>query len=302
VSTVIRFLPELSRWLVQGLDQGLAPKALVETMVDERMQPAVAQAIVAAFLDARRAGRPVPVEAVTFEDGLVAPAIEDGVAAPAVTRLRAGARVATSDRTVRVLARGDNPTLALLDGLLSADECEALMALAAPRLRPSTVVDPASGHDVVASYRSSFGMFFRPAENDLIARLDRRFSEVMNLPLDNGEGIQILRYETGGGTAPHHDFLAPTNAANEASLARSGQRVSTLITYLNDVEAGGETVFPLGGWSIAPHQGHSLYFESCDVRGEIDHQSLHAGNPVTRGEKWIATKWMRERPFVPANS
>jgi prolyl 4-hydroxylase len=292
VSTVIRFLPELSRWLVQGLDQGLAPNALVETMVEERMQRAVAQAIVAAFLDARRAGRPVPVEAVTVEDGVAA-------SAPLVRRLRAGARVATFDRTVRVLARGDNPTLALLDVLLSAEECEALMALAAPRLRPSTVVDPDSGHDVVASYRSSFGMFFRPAENDLIARLDRRFSEVMNLPLANGEGIQILRYETGGGTAPHHDFLAPTNAANQASLARSGQRVSTLITYLNDVEAGGETVFPLGGWSIAPHQGHGLYFESCDLRGESDRQSLHAGNPVTRGEKWIATKWMRERPFVP---
>jgi prolyl 4-hydroxylase len=293
VSTVIRFLPDLSRWLVQGLDRGLPPTALVKTMVDERMQPTVAQTIVDAFVDARRAGRPVPVDAITVEDDVAA-------AAPAGARLPTGNRIVTFDRDVRVLARGDNPTLALLEGVVSADECDALIALARPRLQPSTVVDPDSGHDVVASYRASFGMFFRPAENDLVARLERRFSEVMRLPLEHGEGIQVLRYEAGGGTAPHHDFLAPTNVANQASLARSGQRVSTLITYLNDVEAGGETSFPLGGWSIAPHRGHSLYFESCTPTGEIDPQSLHAGNPVTRGEKWIATKWMRARKFVSA--
>ena len=293
MSTVIRFLPDLSRWLVQGLDRGLAPTALVATMVDERMQPAVARAIVDAFLDARRAGRPVPVDAVTVHGEGVSP---PATAAPP----HAGARVATADREIRVLARGDNPTLALLDGVLSADECAALMALAAPRLRPSTVVDPDSGHDVVASYRNSVGMFFRPAENALIARLDRRFSEIMRLPVENGEGIQVLKYEAGGATTPHHDFLAPTNAANQASLARSGQRVSTLITYLNDVDEGGETVFPLGGWSIVPRRGCGLYFESRDARGALDAQSLHAGSPVARGEKWVATKWMRERRFVPA--
>jgi prolyl 4-hydroxylase len=293
VSMEIRFLPELSRWLVQGLDRGLAPTALVKTMVDERMQPAVAQTIVDAFVDARRAGRPVPVDAITVESDVEVPA-------PAGARLPSGSRIATFDRDVRVLARGDNPTLALLEGVVSADECEALIALARPRLQPSTVVDPDSGQDVVASYRASVGMFFRPAENDLIARIDRRFRELMNLPLDHGEGIQVLRYEAGGATAPHHDFLAPTNAANQASLARSGQRVSTIITYLNDVEAGGETIFPLGGWSVAPHRGQSLYFESCNLHGEVDPQSLHAGNPVTRGEKWIATKWMRERRFVSA--
>jgi prolyl 4-hydroxylase len=201
---------------------------------------------------------------------------------------------------VRVLARGDSPTFALCDGLITDEECAELIALARPRLQPSTVVDPDSGQDVVATYRTSLGMFFRPGENPLIARLDRRFAAVMNLALENGEGLQVLWYPTGAGSAPHHDFLAPSNAANAASLARSGQRVSTIVTYLADVEAGGETTFPLAGWTISPHRGQSLYFESCDARGEVDHQSLHASAAVTRGEKWVATKWMRERRFVPA--
>jgi prolyl 4-hydroxylase len=294
VSTVIRFLPELARWLTQGLDQGQTPDALVTTMVAEKMQPAVATAIVGAFLDARRDGRPAPVDSVTVDDAdgqLLAPAASGFLLPP-------GARLRAADRTVRVLARGDSPGLALLDGLVTDDECAELIAMARPRLRPSMVVDPDSGRDVVASYRTSLGMFFRPAENELIARLDRRFAAVMNLPIENGEGLQVLRYEPGAGSSPHHDFLAPTNAANEASLARSGQRLSTVLTYLNDVEAGGETYFPLAGWSITPHRGTSLYFESCDRLGQVDPRSLHASNPVAAGEKWVATKWMRQRRFI----
>jgi prolyl 4-hydroxylase len=294
MSTVIRFLPDLAAWVAQGLDQGLAPQALVKTMVDEHMQPAVAEAIVDAFLDARRSGRPLPIDAVTVEEELpAAPPAEAPLLPP-------GSRIVTADRAVRVLARGDRPIMALLGGMLTDEECEELIALARPRLGPSTVVDPDSGHDVVASYRTSQGMFFRPAENRLVARLDRRFAEVMNLPVENGEGLQVLCYQAGAGTTPHHDFLVPSNPANQASIARSGQRVSTIVTYLNDVEEGGETVFPLAGWTVAPHRGSSLYFEYCDRRGRLDHHSLHAGNPVTRGEKWVVTKWMRQRRFIPA--
>ncbi|HMF42029.1 MAG TPA: 2OG-Fe(II) oxygenase [Polyangia bacterium] len=294
MSTQIRFLPELARWVTQGLDNGVAAEALVKTMIDEKMQPEVATAIVGAFMDARRGERPLPVDTITVAEELTAPVAAGSFLLP-------GPRLA-SDRSVRVLTRNDNPVLALLDGIVTPDECAELIALARPRLLPSTVVDPDSGKDVVAAYRTSLGMFFRPGENPLVARLDRRFSEVMNLPLENGEGLQVLRYEPGAGSAPHHDYLAPTNPANQASLARSGQRVSTVVTYLNDVEAGGETTFPLAGWSVTPHRGTSLYFESCDRLGRVDQRTLHASNPVTAGEKWVATKWMRQRRFVPAGN
>jgi prolyl 4-hydroxylase len=76
--------------------------------------------------------------------------------------------------------------------------------------------------------------------------------------------------------------------------------VSTLIIYLNDVEEGGETVFPESGLSVSPRQGSGLYFEYCNHLGQLDPLSLHAGAPVIAGEKWIVTKWMRQRRFVPA--
>ena len=157
-----------------------------------------------------------------------------------------------------------------------------------------------TGRDVVSDKRTSWGMFFRLEENDFIARLDRRLSLLMNLPLENGEGLQVLHYPTGAGSEPHFDYLQPTNAANRESVARSGQRVSTLVTYLNDVPAGGQTVFPALGWATSPLRGNAVYFEYGDDRGQVDPRSLHASAPVTQGEKWVVTKWMRQRRFVSA--
>jgi prolyl 4-hydroxylase len=211
-----------------------------------------------------------------------------------------GRRITTFDRTVDVVARAERPVIATLAGVLTPEECAQLVELARPRLEPSTVADARTGKDVLTARRTSLGMFFRPGENDLVARLDRRLSEVAGLPVENGEGLQILYYEVGAQFPPHFDFLQPSNESNRQSIARSGQRVSTLIAYLNDVEEGGETAFPNAGWTVFPRRGGAVYFEYCNSRGQVDPRTLHAGCPVLRGEKWIATKWMRERPFVPA--
>jgi prolyl 4-hydroxylase len=206
----------------------------------------------------------------------------------------------TFDRTIDVVARAERPVMAALAGVVTPEECAQLVELARPRLERSTVADARTGKDVVSTRRTSLGMFFRPMENDLVARLDRRLAEVTGLPVENGEGLQILYYEVGAEFPPHFDFLQPSNKANQESSARSGQRVSTLIAYLNDVEEGGETAFPNAGWTVFPKRGNAVYFEYCNSRGQVDPRTLHAGCPVLRGEKWIATKWMRERRFVPA--
>jgi hypothetical protein len=137
-------------------------------------------------------------------------------------------------------------------------------------------------------------------ERPVIAALDKRISLLMNSPVDNGEGLQILRYGPGTQSTPHFDFLIPSNEANRQSLAHSGQRISSLVVYLNDVAAGGETKFPEIGLSVSPKKGNAVYFEYCNSLGQVDSLSLHAEAPVIAGEKWAATKWMRQRRFVPA--
>ena len=294
MSTVVRFSPELSVWVSQNLDQGATPAALIAVMREQQMEELAAQAILHAFVTARQSGKAVPIDHVVID-----PASPDYLQ-PTIPLFSAKTSLQTNDRSVRISARAERPLLATLSNVMSSEECEQLINLARPRLTPSTIVDPMTGKNIVSDKRTSYGMFFKLNENAFISRLDQRISEIMNLPVEHGEGIQILYYPAGTGSEPHFDFLIPSNPANQFSLARSGQRCSTLVTYLNDVEAGGETVFPAAGWAVSPIAGNAVYFEYANEHGQVDHASLHASNPVIAGEKWVATKWMRQRPFVSA--
>lgn len=288
----IRFAPLLGHWLTQNLDCGQTPSALVETMRRQGMEAHAAGGIVAAYIDARRRGVTPPADTVE---------LPDEARAKVVARLAPGTRIVAGDREIVVHMRVDDPVCATLGNVLDGEECRTLIEMARPRLAPSTLVDLATGRDVVSDRRTSSGMFFRLEENSFVARIDRRLSLLMNLPLENGEGLQVLHYPPGAGSEPHCDYLQPTNAANRESLQRSGQRVSTLVTYLNDVPRGGQTVFPVLGWAVSPLRGNAVYFEYGDDQGRVDARSLHASAPAAGSEKWVVTKWMRQWRFVPAS-
>jgi len=303
MATLIRFTPDLSDWINDNLNQGHGATDLITVMHQQKMPVATAHAIVAAFIEARLSGKPTPIDQIEVPD-------QNDVSDYHYTTpiFRDGNRITTTDREIRITARAQHPTLALLSNVMSSEECAELIALAKPRLSPSTVVDPLTGRDKIAGHRSSSGMFFNLNETPFIARLDQRIAEIMNMPVEHGEGIQILYYPEGAESTPHYDFLVPSNAANRASLARSGQRLSTMVTYLNDVPEGGETIFTVTGWTITPQRGNAVYFEYAHrlssneqhLLDQTDHASLHASKPVTQGEKWVATKWMRQRPFQSA--
>lgn len=294
MSAHINFSPELAQWVSHNLARGCTAPALVQSMVAQQFAPAVATAIVEAFLQARALGQPAPVDSVVWQGALAQYQYEE-------PRLAwSGSCIKTFDRDIPVLLRLQQPVLAVLGSVLSVAECEQLMALARPRLRPSTVADPVSGKDLQADYRDSEGMFFRLNEDPFIARLDRRIAELMQCPVARGEGLQVLRYGPGAKATPHHDYLQPSSPAHVQSIARSGNRISTLVVYLNQVADGGETVFPEVGLAVSAQQGQGVYFEYGNSLRQADPKSLHAGAAVRQGEKWALTKWMRERPFQSA--
>lgn len=293
MAVTVNLTSELRGWIINNLDRGCAPADLVKSMIGQRFEPQIAQGLVSAFVAARSQGATPPETSVSFD-------VPDQSYHYEAPRIAQGNVIRTSDREIPVLLRHDKPVIVLFERVFSDEECTQLIDLARPRLRPSTVVDPQTGADTIANYRNSEGMFFRPGETPLIERLDRRVAQIMNCPVQHGEGLQVLRYGVGGHTAPHFDFLIPSNPTNQASVARSGQRLSTLIIYLNDVSSGGETTFPKVGLSVSPRRGNALYFEYANSRQQLDGRSLHAGAPIIEGEKWAVTKWMRTRPFVAA--
>lgn len=200
------------------------------------------------------------------------------------------------DRHVQALAVMREPNIVLLGDLLSAEECQALIEAARPRLSRSLTVAVKTGGEEENADRTSQGMFFERGENEVIARIEARLAHLLGWPADHGEGLQILRYGPGAEYKPHYDYFDPREPGTASILQRGGQRVATVVMYLNEPEAGGGTVFPDARFECLPRQGHAVFFNYG--RAHPSSRSLHGGSPVVRGEKWIATKWLREGVFA----
>lgn len=198
---------------------------------------------------------------------------------------------------IQVAMRVSKPDVVLLDNFMTHEECDAFCELSKSTLTKSTVVDDATGDSVNHEHRISLGTYFTLGQNDLVKKIETRIAEVTGTPVPNGEGIQILNYAGGGEYRPHFDYF-PDNAGGRVHTAHGGQRIMTVIMYLNDVKAGGATILPDINLSVYPKKGSALYFSYFNSKGQVDPTTLHGGAPVVEGEKWIATKWIRERVYA----
>mmetsp|Transcript_46737 Transcript_46737/g.89263 ORF Transcript_46737/g.89263 Transcript_46737/m.89263 type:complete len:276 (-) Transcript_46737:531-1358(-) len=203
-----------------------------------------------------------------------------------------------------------SPRIIVVDNVLSEQECDAMIAMAEPKLEKSTVVNVQDGKSIPSSVRTSMGAFLTHEDRNSghLARIEKRLAFLTMLPPENGEAIQILRYEKAQYYRPHHDFFA-----DEFNKKRGGQRICTVLMYLSTPEEGGETVFPQAGGpdsrckcggkdargvSVEPRKGRAVIFWSQTPEGKEDPKSLHGSCDVVSGVKWSATKWIRTGKFV----
>lgn len=198
-----------------------------------------------------------------------------------------------------------SPRIILFHNFLSMEECDYLRAIAKPRLQISTVVDTKTGKGIKSEVRTSSGMFLNSPERKypIIQAIEKRIAVFSQIPVENGELIQVLRYEANQYYKPHHDYFS-----DSFNLKRGGQRIATMLMYLSDNVEGGETHFPMGGdgecscggkmmkgLCVKPNKGDAVLFWSMGLDGQSDPNSLHGGCAVLKGEKWSATKWMRQK-------
>ena len=120
--------------------------------------------------------------------------------------------------------------------------------------------------------------------------VNARISLVTGAPVIHQEVTNILHYARAQEYSAHYDFYPPEVAAQK------GQRVATMLVYLNDAYEGGETEFPKLNWRFKGKAGDALLFFSLSPEGLPESASLHAGLPVTKGDKWLLSKWIRDRP------
>ena len=215
---------------------------------------------------------------------------------PGPLPMEAGGTLDGGDKWVEVLWRRSAPEVVVFANLLSDAECDALMEQAAPRLSTSLTVDVTTGSELLHAARTSEGMFFERGESDVVQRVENRIAKLLHWPTQNGEGLQILRYTQGGQYQPHYDYFDPAEAGTPKLLMRGGQRVATLIMYLQSPEAGGATVFPDLNLQVLPVRGRAVFFSYAEPAATS--LTLHGGAPVLAGQKWIATKWLRQHTFA----
>jgi prolyl 4-hydroxylase len=276
--------PELRQWVTTQAAAGHAPAVLLQSMVSHGWNEGAANvALTGALL-----GQQVEAE----QAAALPPPTPVPEPLPGGTRPSVGA----GDREVSVLAAMCNPRVVVFGDLLSPDECEEIISLARARLKRSKAVQTDTGGSEVHPDRTSEGMFFKRGEYPVCKTVEARFAELMQWPLEKGEGLQVLRYGPGAEYKPHYDYFDPALPGTPSILKRGGQRVATLVCYLNTPTRGGATVFPDIQLEVAPVQGNAVFF-SYD-RAHSCSRSLHGGAPVVEGEKWVVTKWLREGVFV----
>ena len=292
--------PELRQWLVLQASAGISPAQTHKAMLDVGWSPEIAQyavtTVIARFLQDPQSivANERPRQSATAQPQQ---STASAVDMPDVNLQDKPSHIVLGEQTVRVVASLQHPRVVVLANFLSDSECEALVAAAEPRMRRSLTVntDSAAGDDSLSADRTSDGMFFERGESDLIARIEARIAALLDWPADHGEGLQVLHYLPGAQYKPHHDYFDPNAPSAPALLRRGGQRLGTLLMYLNTPEKGGGTTFPAVGLEVAAQKGYAVFF-SYD-KPDASTLSLHGGAPVIEGQKWVATKWLREGIF-----
>jgi prolyl 4-hydroxylase len=282
----VAITPAVQAWMAEQTKAGMSRASIYDALLAATWKPAQAAHIMKMTDDEKQSfgvvvhalgslpANPVPRPHLVFND----------------------VRVDGGDRQVRVLQQRNAPDLIEFEALLSDAECAALIDSARPRLSRSLTVDTKTGGQEVHADRSSQGMFFERAENPLVATLEARIAKLLQWPAGHGEGLQILRYPPGAQYLPHFDYFDPAQPGTAELVKRGGQRVATLIMYLHEPEGGGATIFPDIDLAIAPKRGNAVFFSYAAPDPAT--MSLHGGEPVTAGEKWIATKWLRQSVFA----
>ena len=191
----------------------------------------------------------------------------------------------------QAVARQSAPRIATLNRLFTPEECDYVISRGAPYLKRGMVAGSQT-LDIRTSSAAALGL----VESDpLIQSLDELMSRALGQPAGHGENPALLHYTPGQVFGAHCDWINPEDPARAQELALSGQRIKTLIVYLNEGYEGGETVFTRVGWRFKGKRGDALMWDNIDAAGAVDPRALHEGTAPRSSDKFVLSKWMRDR-------
>jgi len=178
------------------------------------------------------------------------------------------------------------------NGFISDKEGKYILDMAKPIFRESKLVSGFS--DSVRKSQTAW----LDKNDPVIGTIVNRVCDIANIPFENAEKMQVVKYEPNGFYTDHFDASCDDRKECVEFEKNGGQRVLTMIIYLNDDFTGGTTRFKHLQREFQPVKHNGLLFYSLQKNGNKCHPlSLHSGMPVKTGEKYIANIWLRERPY-----
>ncbi|HWK36294.1 2OG-Fe(II) oxygenase [Sphingomonas sp.] len=193
-------------------------------------------------------------------------------------------------------AKIDTADVFYLMNFVTDEECETLIRVIDAGRRPSTLLAYSSD----PSFRTSESCDFQRFSPD-IEPIEQRVCDLMGIALPHGETMQGQRYASGQQFRAHHDYFHENTEYWPRMMKEGGQRTWTAMIYLNDVEEGGSTWFPQAGIRIPPRKRMLLMWNNMKPDGSPNPNTLHEGMAVTKGVKYVVTKWFREEHWYREN-
>ena len=115
------------------------------------------------------------------------------------------------------------------------------------------------------------------------------------------ESYQVIHYDENEEYKYHYDAYDMNETEKYKKFTgERGNRLRTVLVYLNDVIEGGGTGFDTlseyeGEVIVNPKMGKMVVFTNVNDDGSLNKKSRHSGLPVIKGEKWAFNLWLRER-------
>jgi hypothetical protein len=225
-------------------------------------------------------------------------AIEAGDAGETIwAQARAAIDITAWLRTVPGKSLSQAPRIWTFDDFLEPEICAWMIRQADGKLTPAAIYDDTSGAPLKSERRSNTHCVFHPVRADVVQAIVRaRIAKVAALPQDHLELLSVLHYDPGQEFRRHVDFLDANLPRLAEELARFGQRLATCLIYLNEDFDGAETEFPVLALRWKGKIGGAILFWNVEPSGALDRRTMHAGRPPTRGEKWLLSQFVREKP------
>lgn len=180
----------------------------------------------------------------------------------------------------------------VLEKVITPEQCQEIIKHATEKLFDSEVV---GGKD--KSVRNSMQCWI-PKSDPIVKHIFDKMSQQFNIPFENAEELQVVRYHPDQYYNEHHDACCDDNEQCKEFVKRGGQRKLTVLLYLNDGFEEGNTFFKNLDLKMKVKPGDAIAFYPLAKNSSNCHPlALHAGMPVKSGEKWVANVWFRENKF-----